>query len=145
MIVVHATNSRSCWQEDSTWRIASRVHYSAPVLIYKYGWATIDVLVAWRHRHLARDLGARVRRAISDARTHGITDRPDIVVHSFGSRLFTLLLADPVFADLAFGRVICAGSVVRPAFNCRAHIDAGRIEGVRNHVAGQHTAVPFAR
>ncbi|MEO5559423.1 MAG: hypothetical protein ABIO49_06420, partial [Dokdonella sp.] len=105
MIVVHGMNSRARWQEDFSWRIANRLKYSAPVLIYKYGWATIDVLVAWRHRQLARDLGARIRRAIADAEAHGINDRPDIVVHSFGSRLFTLLLTDPDFADLSFGRV----------------------------------------
>ncbi|MEO5560454.1 MAG: hypothetical protein ABIR10_12295, partial [Dokdonella sp.] len=82
---------------------------------------------------------------IADAEAHGINDRPDIVVHSFGSRLFTLLLTDPDFADLSFGRVICAGSVVRPDFNWSALIEAGRIEAVLNHVGGKDAAVPFAQ
>ncbi|MEO7325078.1 MAG: hypothetical protein ABIW82_09655 [Dokdonella sp.] len=145
MIVVHGMNSRARWQEDFSWRIANRLKYSAPVLIYKYGWATIDVLVAWRHRQLAQDLGARIRRAIADASEHGITDLPDVVVHSFGSRLFALLLGDPSFADLSFGRVICAGSVVRPDFNWSALIEVGRIEAVLNHVGGNDATVPLAQ
>lgn len=145
MIVVHGMNSRAPWQEDFSWRIANKLKYSAPILIYKYGWATIDVLVVWRHRQLARVLGERIQRAVVHAAAHGITDPPDIVVHSFGSRLFMLVLNDPDFSELSFGRVICAGSIVRPDFDWSTLISKGRIEAVLNHVAGRDGAVPLAQ
>lgn len=145
MIAVHGMNSRAPWQEEFSWRIANKLKYSAPVLIYKYGWITIDVLVLWRHHQLARALGRRLRRAVAFARANGIGDPPDILVHSFGSRLFTLVLDSPEHSDLRFGRVITAGSVVRPDYDWSAHVASGRIEAVLNHVGGRDRPVRFAQ
>lgn len=145
MIVVHGMNTRGPWQEDLSWLIANKLKYAAPVLIHKYGWATIDVLVSPLHRHLARLLGDRIRRATEYARARGLTAAPDILVHSFGSRLFSLVLLNREFADLRFGRVITAGSIIRPDFAWSPLINAGRVEAVLNHMGGKDLPVLFAQ
>lgn len=145
IIVIHGMNSRAQWQEEFSWQIANRLRYSAPILIYKYGWATIDVLVARLHRRLAKRLGERMRIAILQAAASGRPTQPDIIAHSFGTRLLSLVLEDEDFADLRFGRVITAGSIVRPDFDWDSHLATGRIEAVLNHVGGRDRAVPFAQ
>ncbi|WKC47349.1 hypothetical protein [Pseudomonas veronii] len=144
VIVIHGMNSRAPWQEEFSWQIANRLRYSAPVLIYKYGWATIDVLITPLHRRLARRLGDRIRIAIKQATGSERPSKPDIIAHSFGTRLFSLILEDPDFQDLEFGRVITAGSIVRPDFDWSSHIESGRVEAVMNHVGGKDSAVPLA-
>jgi hypothetical protein len=145
MIVIHGMNSRAAWQEEFSWQIANRLRYSAPVLIYKYGWATVDVLVKWQHRRLAKRLGERIRIAIQQAVESKRPGIPDIIAHSFGTRLFSLILEDPAFNDLKFGRIITAGSIIRPDFPWGRHIAEGRAEAVLNHVAAKDKAVPFAQ
>lgn len=145
MIVVHGMKTRAAWQEDLSWLIAHKLKYSAPVLIYKYGWATVDVLVTRRHQTLARELGERIRTAVDYAKQSGIETAPDILVHSFGSRLFSLVLTDPRFTELRFGRVITAGSIIRPDFPWKTHINSGQIEAVLNHVGGKDGTVKAAQ
>ncbi|WP_046482090.1 hypothetical protein [Pseudomonas veronii] len=145
VIVIHGMNSRAPWQEEFSWQIANRLRYSAPVLIYKYGWATVDVLVSPFHRRLARQLGERIRIAIEQATESQRPPRPDIIAHSFGTRLFSLILEDSSFDDLKFGRIITAGSVVRPDFDWGRQIAAGRVEAVLNHVGAKDKAVPLAQ
>ncbi len=145
MIVIHGMNSRAKWQEEFSWQIANRLRHSAPVLIYKYGWVTIDVLVKWLQRRLAKQLGERMRIAIEQAIEGGRPPRPDIIAHSFGTLLLSRIMADPDFADLKFGRIITAGSIVRPDFDWGGQIAGGRAEAVLNHVAAKDKAVPFAQ
>lgn len=145
MIVVHGMNTRGAWQEDFSWLIANRLKYSAPILIYKYGWATVDVLALWLHRRLAKRLGERIRKAADYARARGLPEAPDILVHSFGSRLFSLVLLDKAFADLRFGRVITAGSIIPPDFDWSSLIADGHIEAVLNHMGGKDSIVPLAQ
>ncbi|TBA29352.1 lipase family protein [Rhizobium ruizarguesonis] len=145
MIVVHGMNSRAQWQEEFSWQIANRLRYSAPVLIYKYGWATIDVLVRWLHRRLAKRLGERIRIAITQALASQRPSKPDIVAHSFGTHLLSLVLDDPEFEDLSFGRIITAGSIVRPDFDWDRLIANGRVEAILNHVGAKDIAVPAAQ
>lgn len=145
MIVIHGMNSRANWQEEFSWQIANRLRYSAPVLIYKYGWATIDVLVKWLHRRLAKRLGERIRIAIEQSIRSQRPPRPDIIAHSFGTHLLSLILEDSDFADLTLGRIITAGSIIRPDFDWERQIASGRIEAVLNHVAEKDKAVPLAQ
>lgn len=145
MIVVHGMNSRAEWQEEFSWQIANRLRYSAPVLIYKYGWATIDVLVCWLHRRLARRLGERMRIAIAQAEASQRPTRPDIIAHSFGTHLLSMVLTDPEFEDLNFGRIITAGSIIRPDFDWNTLIANGRVEAVLNHVGGKDKPVLIAQ
>src|ERR1035437_9530450 len=54
----------------------------------------------------------RIRKAMNHAHAERIKEPPDIVIHSFGSHLFTILLGMKEFSDLKFGRVISVGSVL---------------------------------
>lgn len=145
MIIIHGMNTRGAWQEDLSWLIANKLKYAAPVLIHKYGWVTIDVLLKPLHHKLAKTLGEKIRRAADYADARGLTAAPDIVAHSFGSRLFSLVLQDKEFADLQFGRVITVGSIIRPDFAWSPLIDAGRVEAVLNHMGGKDVPVLAAQ
>ena len=145
MVVIHGMYSRAPWQEEFSWQIANRLRYSAPVLIYKYGWATIDVLTKWSQRRQADKLGNRIRIAIEQAIASKRPARPDVIAHSFGTHLLSLILDDPKFSALSFGRIITAGSIIRPDFDWTRHIASGRVEAVLNHVAAKDGAVPFAQ
>ncbi|TBY68143.1 hypothetical protein E0H46_17775 [Rhizobium leguminosarum bv. viciae] len=74
IVVIHGFNTNGEWQQDFSWRMGNKLKYSAPVLIYKYGLIRFSVLVRWRHRQLARQLGTairRVRESQPDTRTAG--------------------------------------------------------------------------
>jgi hypothetical protein len=144
-IAVHGMNTRAPWQEEFSWRVANKLKYHAPVLIYKYGLIRFSVLVRWRHRALARQLGNRIRKGVAHARANGIVEPPDVLIHSFGSQLFRLVLEADEFRDLRFGRVVSAGSIIAPNFDWTRMMDAGRIDGVLNHCAGRDRAVPLAQ
>lgn len=145
MIVIHGMNTRGAWQEELSWRLANKFKYSAPVLIYKYGWATIDVLIKRCHKSLVNKLGIRIREAIRFAKEHNNDHCPDVIVHSFGSQLFALLLESEEFDDLKFGRVITVGSIIHPNFVWSKHIDSGKIEAVLNHVGKKDVPVRAAQ
>lgn len=145
MIVVHGFNTRGPWQEDLSWLIANKLRYAAPVLIYKYGWATIDVLSRPLQERQIKSLGRRMRKAIDYAKARGLVERPDIVAHSFGTHLFTEVLKDPEFNDLKFGRVITVGSIVRPDFDWTSLAGNDRIGAVLNHMGGRDMPVLFAQ
>jgi hypothetical protein len=130
LIAVHGFNTRGPWQEEFSWRVANRFKHHAPVLIYKYGLVRFGVLFRWRHRALARQLSQRIRKAVAHARKNQIEEPPDIIIHSFGSQLFRLVLEMPESSDLQFGRVIAVGSVIRPDFDWSSYISRGRIEAV---------------
>jgi hypothetical protein len=116
LIAIHGFNTRASWQEEFSWRIANRFKYHAPVLIYKYGLVRFGVLFRWRHRMLARQLAQRIQHAFLHARENQIEEPPDVIVHSFGSQLFRLVLEMSAYSELRFGRVIAVGSVIRPDF-----------------------------
>lgn len=145
LVVIHGMNTAGTWQEDFSWRIATKLKYSAPVFIYKYGFLRFGVLARRRHLALARQLGRRLTEAFRDARENGYDEPPDVVIHSFGSQLFVLVLGMEEFRALRFGRVIAAGAIVDPNYNWTAMIDSGRIDAVLNHRGGSDWAVPFAQ
>jgi len=145
MIVVHGMNTRGAWQEDFSWLIANRLKYSAPVLVYKYGWATVDVLSRSLQRLQVKSLGRRIQRAVEYAGERGLPKEPDIVAHSFGTHLITLVLNDPEFSDLNVGRVITVGSIVRPDFDWTSLIKGERVDAVLNHMGGKDKPVLIAQ
>ncbi|MDA5192672.1 hypothetical protein [Govanella unica] len=145
VIVIHGFNTHGEWQQDFSWRMGNKLKYSAPVLIYKYGLIRFSVLVRWRHRQMARQLGTAIRAAVEHAKANRIPESPDVVLHSFGSQLFVQLLAMPEFDDLRFGRVIAAGTVIRPNYDWTERISQGRLEAVFCHCGRKDWAVPFAQ
>ncbi|WP_050630107.1 IBR domain-containing protein [Bradyrhizobium viridifuturi] len=106
LIAIHGFNTHAAWQEEFSWRIANRFKYHAPVLIYKYGLVRVGVLFRWRHWMLARQLAQRIQKAVIHARENQIEEPPDVIIHSFGSQLFRLVLEMPAYSGLRFGRVI---------------------------------------
>ena len=145
MIVIHGFNTRGPWQETLSWQIANKLKYSAPVLIHKYGFERLGILYRSRHRYLTNELGAKIRTAIEQAKQSGIEDPPDVIVHSFGSLLFSKVLAEQAFDDLKFGRIICAGSVIDPNFNWSSLKKTKRIDAVLCHCGAKDYAVPMAQ
>jgi hypothetical protein len=103
------------------------------------------VLFRWRHEMLARHLNQRIREAIGHARENQIEEPPDIVIHSFGSQLFRLLLEMPEASDLKFGRVIAVGSVIRPDFDWSSCLRKGQVEAVFCQCGARDGAVPLAQ
>lgn len=144
MVVVHGMNTFGPWQEDLSWRLSNKLRYSAPVLIYKYGMVRLSVLLRFRHRQLVHALGRRLRRAAHFAAEFRRKRAPDVILHSFGTLLFARLLEDPQFADLKFGRVILAGSIVRPDHRWAHFVDSGRVEAVLNHCGDRDKIVELA-
>jgi hypothetical protein len=145
LIAIHGMNTDGQWQEEFSWRVANKFWYHAPVLIFKYGLVRYRVLFQFFHKIFTRRLGEKISAAIEHARQNGISEPPDIVVHSFGSLLFSYLLASEDFKDLKFGRVIVCGGVVCPDFKWSDFIAANRIEAVLNHFSKKDYVVRLAQ
>lgn len=143
-VVAHGMNTRGPWQEELSWRLSNKFRVSAPVLIYKYGFVQLGVLFEFRHRALVRALGKDIRRAVGFAGEFGRRRAPDMILHSFGTLLFARLLEDPDFQDLRFGRVILAGSIVRPDHVLARHLESGRVEAILNHCGSTDRIVDLA-
>jgi hypothetical protein len=94
---------------------------------------------------LARQLSQRIRAAVGHARENQIPEPPDVIIHSFGSQLFRLVLEMPEAIDLRFGRVIAVGSVICPDFDWSSYLSNGRIEAVLCQCGSRDLAVPFAQ
>ena len=145
LIAVHGMNTDGKWQEEFSWRIANKFWYHAPVLLFKYGLIRYRVLFSHSHKTFTRRLGEKITEAIEHARQNGITEPPDIVVHSFGSLLFSYLLTHEDFKNLKFGRVIICGGIVSPNFNWSHFIAVNKIEAVLNHCSKKDYVVRFAQ
>jgi len=145
MIVVHGFNTKGPWQEKLSWLLSSKLRYAAPILIYKYGFERLGIFFRWRHNLLVRRLGAEITAAVNEARELGRSSPPDIIVHSFGSLLFSKVLSSASFKHLKFGRVICVGSVISPQFKWEDYIESGRVEAVLCHSGGKDLPVRLAQ
>jgi hypothetical protein len=145
LIAVHGMNTDGKWQEEFSWRIANKFWYHAPVLIFKYGLIRYRVLFSFFHKVFTRRLGEKISAAIEHARQNGINEPPDIVVHSFGSLLFSYLLTHDDFKNLKFGRVIVCGGIISPDFNWSHFIATNQIEAVLNHCSKKDYVVQFAQ
>ncbi len=143
-VVIHGMNTLGAWQEEFSWRLALKLRYSAPVLLHKYGLVRFGVLFRFRHRALVQALGARLSKSFAVAAATGRTRLPDIILHSFGTLLFAKLLDDQTVKDLRFGRVILTGSIVRPDYNWRRHVESGRVEAILNHCGSRDHIVDLA-
>lgn len=144
IIAIHGFNTLGPWQEEFSWRIANKLKFSVPVFTYKYGLIRFSVLWRFRHIILAKQIGQKILQA-KDLTSDSSAFPPDVIVHSFGSHLFTVLLELSEFKHLKFGRVITVGSIIRPDYNWSNFIESGRIEAVLNSCSGGDCAVPFAQ
>jgi len=146
LVTAHGMNTDGPWQQDFSWLIANKLRYSAPVLILKYPVFRVMALFARTQRLMVGDLGERLETAIAYAKQRDeLRDAPDVVLHSYGTLLFSRLLLDENFDGLKFGRVILAGSIVPPDYDWGQHIRAGRIEQVVSHCGDKDGVVLLAQ
>lgn len=141
VLILHGMNTSGVWQEELSWLIATSYRRMVPVFIYKYGRVRAGVFLRWRQRQLAADLELKVSKL---RETYGaeLAVAPDVVAHSFGSWLIgRVLLNNP---DFSVGRLILAGSVLRPDFDWSRLVERGQVEAILNHVAANDKWVPLA-
>lgn len=143
LVTVHGMNTDGPWQQDFSWAIAKKLRYSAPILIFKYPILRAMTLFERTQRLASTDLGERLRLAAAQAsqRVGELSPAPDVVLHSYGTLLFSRLLLNNRFSDLRFNRVILAGSIVRPDYDWSSHVKSGRIKQVINHCGDRDNAV----
>lgn len=142
VVVLHGMNTRGKWQEDLQWRVNSTAGHAVPFDIDKYGKVRPGALVRWRLNRLSDRVANRLRSR-SDANDARLGARPDVIAHSLG----TWLIAHAMLRhrDLVVGRVILAGSVLRPDFDWPALIATGRVEAVLDHRGGRDVWVRCAQ
>lgn len=147
LVTVHGMNTDGPWQQDFSWSIAKKLKYSAPILIFKYPILRAMTLFERTQRLASTDLGQHLRLAAAQAsqRVGELSPAPDVVLHSYGTLLFSRLLLSDEFSDLRFSRVILAGSIVRPDYDWSSHVKSGRIDHVINHCGDKDTAVLIAQ
>ena len=135
VLVLHGMNTNGAWQEQFSWRVATTYGRSVPVFIYKYGKVVTGVFLSWRRRALVRQLHDRIRDLAAERTDSPLGSRPDVIAHSFGTWMLGHALAsnDPELADLAVGRVILVGCILRPDFPWGDILARGRAEAVLNH------------
>jgi hypothetical protein len=135
VLVLHGMNTRGGWQEELSWLIATTYGRSVPVFIYKYGRVLSGVLLGRRRRSLMLELARRIRDLSGERHGDRLGPRPDVIAHSFGTWMLGHALAstDPELADLAVGRIVLLGCILRPRFSWTKVLARGRAEAVLNH------------
>lgn len=128
LLALHGMNTRGAWQESLVWRVSRAYGYTVPIAIYKYGVIRPGVIIKLRQRQLLRQLVDRITRLVGDADKSGFGGRPDVIAHSFGSWLIGHALLND--SDLKIGRVVLAGSILRPDFPWTMLIERGQVEAV---------------
>jgi len=103
-----------------------------PVAIYKYGIVRPGAFVGFLQQRHLNHLIARLQELTHEAAGGGYGSPPDVIAHSFGTWLLGHVLRNEKL-NLKVGRVILAGSVLRPDFPWKRLIDAGQVEAVLNH------------
>lgn len=142
VLVLHGMNTRGAWQEELSWLIANTSPRSVPVFIYKYGRLGHGAFVRRRQRELVKDLNVKLRK-LGETYGANVAGKPDVLAHSFGTWLIGHALVEN--PNLAVGRIVLAGSILRPDFEWDELLASGQVEAVLNHVAGRDRWVPFAQ
>jgi pimeloyl-ACP methyl ester carboxylesterase len=141
ILVLHGMATAGEWQEELSWLCATTYKRSLPVFIYKYGKVRSGVFLQWRQRQLSRQLEQKLRYLNNKYGLGG--SGPDVIAHSFGTWLIGRVLMDN--PSLRVGRVILAGSVLRPDFDWSLLIGRGQVIAVLNHCALRDEWVPLAQ
>jgi hypothetical protein len=132
ILTLHGMNTRGTWQEAFNWLVSRSYGRMVPVAIYKYGIVRPGAFVGFLQQRHLNHLIARLQELTQEAAGGGFGSPPDVIAHSFGTWLLGHVLRNEKL-DLKVGRVILAGSVLRPDFPWKRLIDAGQVEAVLNH------------
>jgi len=129
ILLVTGMGMRGELEDDLRCRVGQMFSPPVPVIVHHYGVARSGSLFRLCQRAATRRLIARLRE-LSDA--SNLQSRPlDVIAHSFGAWLVGQALRQN--PDIRVGRIIMAGSVLRPDFDWRTIIDGGQAEAVLNH------------
>jgi pimeloyl-ACP methyl ester carboxylesterase len=124
LLVVTGVGLRGRREDALLARAASIFDGSVPVVHHRYGVFRSGALFRWCQRIATARLAERIRSFAG-------TGPPDVLAHSFGAWLVGQALRDN--PDLRVGRVVLAGSVLRPDFDWGSLIRVGRVEAMLNH------------
>jgi hypothetical protein len=125
ILVVTGIGMRGALEDALSLRAARFFDPPVPVLVHRYGVARSGTIFRWCQRAAAHRLAQRLRSL------SGSGKRLDIIAHSFGAWLVGhVLQQDPA---IRVGRIIMAGSVLRPDFDWVSLISGGQVEAVLNH------------
>jgi pimeloyl-ACP methyl ester carboxylesterase len=140
VLIVTGMGMRGDLEDNLRYRVGRMFVPSVPVLVHHYGVARSGSLFRRCQKAATRRLATRLRE-LQEAETDGQESRlPDVVAHSFGSWLVGQALRQN--PDLRVGRIIMAGSVLRPDFDWHTIIENGQAEAVLNHY-GSHDLWAF--
>jgi pimeloyl-ACP methyl ester carboxylesterase len=140
VLIVTGMGMRGDLEDDLRHRVERMFALPVPVLVHRYGVARSGSLFRPCQQAATRRLAARLREP-REAETDGQRSRPpDIIAHSFGAWLVGQALRQN--PDLRVGRIIMAGSVLRPDFDWHTIIGNGQAEAVLNHY-GSHDLWAF--
>lgn len=142
VLVLHGMKTRGAWQERFAWLAATTYIRAVPVFVYKYGVVRVGVLFKSQQRRRVRELDTRIN-SLTNAYAERLGSRPDVIAHSFGTWLLAhALIANP---NLAVGRVVLTGSIVRPDFDWQSLVERGQVEAVLDHYSPRDRTVPLAQ
>ena len=145
-VAIHGMNTPGDWQQDVSWRLAQMYGYSIPFGIYKYGNIKLSPLIPHRQRHHRDLLIEYMKKVRQEMAKQGKGERPDVIAHSFGTWLISEALKSDTGADrLKVGRIILAGSIVRPDFDWKKLIEEDVVEAVLCHCALRDKPVRMAQ
>jgi pimeloyl-ACP methyl ester carboxylesterase len=129
VLIVTGMGMRGELEDGLRYRVRQMFSPPVPVLVHRYGVARSGSLFRPCQQAATRRLAARLRE-LSEA--GGVPSRPpDVIAHSFGAWLVGQALRQN--PDLRVGRIIMAGSVLRPDYDWRTIIVGGQAEAVLNH------------
>jgi pimeloyl-ACP methyl ester carboxylesterase len=138
VLIVTGMGMRGELEDDLRYRVGQMFAPPVPVLVHRYGVVRSGSLFRPCQRAATRRLATRLR-GLSEA--DGPRSRPpDVIAHSFGAWLVGQALRQN--PDLRVGRIIMAGSVLRPDFDWHAIIGNGQAEAILNHY-GSHDLWAF--
>lgn len=129
VLIVTGTGMRGELENALRDRVAHMFRPPVPVLVHRYGVARSGSLFRPCQRVATRRVAARLRELSEGSGSP--SSPPDIIAHSFGAWLIGQALRQN--PDIRVGRIIMAGSVLRPDFDWRTLIERGQVEAVLNH------------
>lgn len=138
VLIVTGMGMRGELEDDLRDRVGRMFSPPVPVLVHRYGVARSGSLFRPCQRVATKRLAARLRALwpASDPQSRP----PDVIAHSFGAWLVGQALRQN--PDVRVGRIVMAGSVLRPDFDWRTIIVGGQAEAVLNHY-GSHDLWAF--
>ncbi len=147
LLLIHGMNTKGDWQQDFAFDVGRWRGTAVPTFIHKYGRIIVGVILWFRRAKFKKGLRNRILELAPLAEEQRLPARPDVVAHSFGTWMLGHVLLDEMKRtnpQIAIGRVILTGSILRPDFPWEELQRADLVEDVLNHYATNDPVVPWA-